>query len=315
MNARKKIILDTDIGGDCDDMGALAMLQNAHRCGKAQLLAVTISTANPYSAGCADAVNVYYGNRVPVGQTDRVPPGEDISFYPQSYGKHIAENFPNAFASGETKPFGAVKLLRKILAENKNGRITIVVIGSCINIAGLLESGADEYSELDGKALVAKQVQELVIMGGYFPQAGEQKPYFGDYLPDAECNIKTDVASARKVFSECPVPIAVSHYSVGWQLYTGGILIEKDRANPVAEAYFVHSHGNRDSWDPVAAYYAVCGADEFLFLSERGAVSVDEKGVTTFVKNKTGKHRLIECTRRQETAQRIDAMITGELFA
>ena len=37
----KQIIFDTDIGGDCDDAGALAILHEAQNAGKAELLAVT----------------------------------------------------------------------------------------------------------------------------------------------------------------------------------------------------------------------------------------------------------------------------------
>lgn len=313
----KKIVLDTDIGGDCDDMGALAMLQNAQKVGKVKLLAVTISTANPYSAGCADAVNLYYGNEVPIGQTEIAPPGEDPSHFEEYYGKHIATLFRNSYvSSGKKKPENAVKLLRKLLAVNDadTGKITIVAIGSLTNIAGLLESVADEVSPLDGRSLIERSISELVVMGGYFPDGDEPKLKFGDFLPDAECNIKVDVGAAQKVFRSFPAAIVVSHYSIGWKMYTGAVLIEKERANPVAEAYFVHSHGNRDSWDPVAAYYAINGTDAYIQLSENGRVQVDDQGVTVFSQQNSGTHRLILCERRKETADRIDAMMLGELF-
>lgn len=35
----KKIIFDTDIGGDCDDAGALALLHECERAGRAELIA------------------------------------------------------------------------------------------------------------------------------------------------------------------------------------------------------------------------------------------------------------------------------------
>ena len=77
----------------------------------------------------------------------------------------------------------------------------------------------------------------------------------------------------RDRFEECPVPVLVAHYLVGWHIHTGGVLIEKDRKNPVAESYFVHSHGNRDSWDLVASYVAIFGADGVFTLSEPGRVT------------------------------------------
>ena len=67
-----KIIFDTDIGGDCDDAGALAILHEAQNAGKAELLAVTLSTSSPYAAGCADAINRYYGHIVPIADTNQI---------------------------------------------------------------------------------------------------------------------------------------------------------------------------------------------------------------------------------------------------
>ena len=62
-----KIVFDTDIGGDCDDAGALAMLHRLCDLEEAQLVAVTASYASPFVAGCIDAVNTYFGRKVPVG--------------------------------------------------------------------------------------------------------------------------------------------------------------------------------------------------------------------------------------------------------
>ncbi len=63
----KKIILDTDIGFDCDDAGALALLHRLCDREEAELLAVTACYDSPYVAGCIDAINRYYKRTVPVG--------------------------------------------------------------------------------------------------------------------------------------------------------------------------------------------------------------------------------------------------------
>lgn len=310
----KKIIFDTDIGGDCDDTGALAILHECERAGKAKLLAVTISTKSPYAPGCADAIDRWYGHVVPVGQTKIQPPGEDENFYEQSYGKHIAAMYDNAYKSGTGRlPEDATRLLRRILAENTGDKITIVVVGSCINIAALLKSEADDISPLSGRELVARQVEELSLMGCYFPSEEVPEIWFGDFKMEAECNISVDIEGARTVFSECPVRIAVAHYLVGRAIHTGGILIERDRKNPVAESYFVHSHGNRDSWDLVASYYAVFGADGVFTLSENGVVGIDEKGVSTFVSAEKGKHVLINCPDFPAAEKRLDGILLGSV--
>lgn len=46
-----KILFDTDIGCDCDDAGALALLHRLCDRGEAELLAVTHCYATPWVAG------------------------------------------------------------------------------------------------------------------------------------------------------------------------------------------------------------------------------------------------------------------------
>ena len=91
------------------------------------------------------------------------------------------------------------------------------------------------------------------------------------------------------------------------------MLIEKDRKNPVAESYFVHSHGNRDSWDLVASYVAIFGADGVFTLSEPGRVTIDERGVSAFVPDGSGKHRLVNCPDFSAAEKRLDGILLGKV--
>lgn len=310
----KKIIFDTDIGGDCDDAGALAILHECGRVGKAKLLAVTLSTASPYAAGCADAINRWYGRETPIGQTKTPPPGEDCKAFAGSYGRHIAERYDNGYTVGGGRtPEDATRLLRRLLAENTGEKITIVAAGCCINVAALLESGGDDISPLTGRELMRREVEKLSLMGCYFPTTEVPEIRFGDYKMEAEFNIKADVSAAKTVFEKCPVPIVVAHYLVGRYIRTGGVLIEKDEKNPVAESYFVHSHGNRESWDLVAAYYAVFGADGLFTLSENGIVAIDDEGRSAFMPRKDGIHRLISCSDFSRAEARLDGILLGKV--
>lgn len=303
----KKLIFDTDIGGDCDDTGALAIVHRCCEAGLAELLCLTVSTVNPWSAACADAINRYYGRRVPIGVT-RVRPTCDAPMekFLRWYGKHIAEHFENDYLP-ETgnHPEDAVRLLRRTLAENTGEKITLIVVGSSVNLGGLLRSEADEVSPLCGVDLVREQVELISLMGGRF--ASEENP-----TVDAEWNIRLDIASARDAFALCPVPIAVSHFDVGEHIRTGAVLIEHERENPVAEAYEVHSHGNRSSWDPISAYYAVFGKGDIFTDDRCGRVSVDENGVTTLVEG-AGDHRLIDCPDLVAAARRLDEILLGRI--
>lgn len=297
MSMEKRIIFDTDIGGDCDDAGALAVLQEAVRAGRARLMAVTVSTPNPYASACADAINRWYGNIVPIGLAP-VLYDEDASYYEQWYGRHIAKLYPNAFYPSGAKPPNAVRLLRELLVSSMGEKVTIVVVGPLNNMCALIKSGSDDISPLNGSELLALAAEEIVVMGGEFS--------FDGTVPPPECNIKSDIESAKFFFDNCRVPVVVSHYTLGLTVLTGKVLIERDRKNPVAEAYEFHSKGNRCSWDPIAAYYAVYGTNGVFTLSEAGKVTIDGSGVSEFVKDVNGRHRLLDADNDEIAAAAVD---------
>lgn len=310
----KKIILDTDIGGDCDDTGALAIIQQACKKNYASLLAVTISTNNPYSPATADAINRYYQNVVPIGQTQEIIKIEDKEFYVHSYGAFIHDNCDSAFKlESGNKPQDAVKLLRKTLAQNDGEKITLVVIGYCVNIAGLLNSTSDEYSSLSGVELVKEKVDKISLMGCFFEKEFDHDGEIVKVCGKQEWNIKTDVKSAITVFSKCPVPIIVSHFTLGHNVLSGGALIEKEPSNPVAKAYKFHSNGSRFSWDPVSSYYAVYGCGEILTDNLKGVVSIDDTGVSTFSKDPKGLHVLLNCVDYKKAEKVLDDAMLGNL--
>src|SRR4051794_38763556 len=63
-----RLILDTDICGDCDDVLALAMIHSLQARGACRLLAVTVSADHDLAAPFVDAVNTFYGQpTVPIG--------------------------------------------------------------------------------------------------------------------------------------------------------------------------------------------------------------------------------------------------------
>ena len=304
----KKIIFDTDIGGDCDDAGALAII---HRTPFAKLLAVTVSTRDPWAPACADAINRHYGNIVPIGLCSRAPIGDpSMAEFLERYGKHIAENFENNYSPNPVAcsmgpkveyPEKAVCLMRRQLAQNSGEKITLVVVGSCLNLAALIESAADEISPLTGLELMEAQVDKVVLMGGLFADQ-----------PMAEYNIKTDIPSAKTVFEKCPVPIFVSHFDVGLRVMSGGRLVEEEPQNPAAESYRFHVGGKRHSWDPIAAFYAIYGCRGVFTDVRCGVVTVADDGVTRFESGE-GNHTLIDCPDVMAAERLLDAAMCGDL--
>ena len=63
-----KIIFDTDLGSDYDDVGALAFLHAAADSGKAEILATMASNKYELTAPSIDVINSYFGRpELPVG--------------------------------------------------------------------------------------------------------------------------------------------------------------------------------------------------------------------------------------------------------
>ena len=108
------IILDTDIGPDCDDAGALAVLHGLAKRGEARIVGVMHCTSSPWGAGCIDAINAYYGRPdIPVGSL----PEEEGFLREERYEKYnrfVAQQFSNRFrAAGELHPrAGSANMLR-----------------------------------------------------------------------------------------------------------------------------------------------------------------------------------------------------------
>ena len=75
-----KVIFDTDMAGDVDDVGALAILHAMADLGEAEILAVGISSRNEDVGPVVDAINTWYGrpdipDRLPARHPGRLPGG------------------------------------------------------------------------------------------------------------------------------------------------------------------------------------------------------------------------------------------------
>ena len=62
-----QIIFDTDMDTDCDDAGAFAMLLEAYKLKKCNLVCVIADSVCKYSAPCCEYIAKYYGVDLPIG--------------------------------------------------------------------------------------------------------------------------------------------------------------------------------------------------------------------------------------------------------
>jgi len=296
------IIFDTDVDHDCDDIGALFMLHGAVERGEAKLLATIGCTSTVEIAPALDAINTWFGRpEIPVGTL------KDEGFLDhKGFAASIIRNYPSKFSSGKDYP-DAVTLYREILAKQPDGSVTIVAVGPLRNIANLLKSGPDEASPLDGKALVAKKVKRLDIMGGIYPPSNTK---------DAEWNFKQDPASSALVCSTWPTPILFN--GEGGSTMSGRrVTYEMPEHNPLTLAYRsypgVGFAGDRMSWDPISVLVAVQGADPWYEIVSGGTNVTDAAtGMNTWMADKDGGHSyLVLKSRKAEVETALEDLQTS----
>ena len=279
-----KILFDTDIGGDCDDAGALAMLHRLCDLGECELLAVTACYASPYVAGCIDAINRYYGRVVPVGILHGKPLIES-----GTYTRGLCEEFENSYPPENEKAVpDTVSVMRRVLADADDHSVTLAATGAMSSLAALLESKGDAVSPLDGAALIRQKVLRTVVMGGRF---------FGSWPMDIgvgpEWNIKADIPAAQTMCREWPGELIFSSYEIGlWCVTMKGYAQNAPKEDPVRRAYELHPCGRehgRESWDHTALLYAVRPDAGYWNLHPFGRVTVDEIGITSWQAEKDGQ--------------------------
>ncbi|WP_209864643.1 nucleoside hydrolase [Chitinophaga sp. OAE865] len=265
-----KIIFDTDMDSDVDDVGALAMLHGFANLGNAEILAVMVSSLNPWSPGAVDVINTYYGRPgIPIGAVQRFG-----VYHKSKYARSLCEEFKYNTQLDEDTP-EATMLYRKTLASQQDTSVVVVTVGDLTNLSNLLKSGPDQFSGLNGIDLVRKKVKRLICMGGRYP---------ADVDPNPWGNFKPDPRSTRHVVAEWPTRI----YFTGGGAFadsvqTGKIFfLEKYKHTPMAHAYKLYLKGWNRSWhhsaDIIAVYVAIKGHLPYFRLEERGYNHIFEDG-------------------------------------
>ena len=284
-----RVIFDTDITGDCDDVLALAMCHTLADRDACSLLAVTISKDNPLTGPFMDAVNTFYGRPdLPIGVT-RDPEAQRR----QSRYLSVVETgaYPHDLRSND-KAEEAVTLLRRVLAAEVDGSVTIISVGTATNLAGLLCSAPDTASPLAGPELVRRKVALLGIMAGSFADPPGGKPHL-------EANVINHVAAMRFVAETWPdeVPVHWSGFEIGMAIPYPRASIAHDYGyasrHIVREAYLAHSGPahDRPCWDQSSVLDAVFPARGYFSLSQPGRVAFDPDGRTRFTLAADGQGR------------------------
>jgi inosine-uridine nucleoside N-ribohydrolase len=217
-----KLIFDTDLGPDYDDVGALAFLHAMADSGKADILATVTSNKNELVAPSINVINTYFGrSELPIGspKTNGVDLGSS-----QHWADSIVKKYPHSIKSTSKVP-DAVDVYRKTLSLQPDHSVTIVTVGFLTNLSNLLKSTADKISPLTGNELVIKKVKRLVSMAGRFPEG-------------KEFNIYMDSTASKYVYENWPGEIIFTGFEIGAEIHTGLKLIKSDIKNsPVKDVF------------------------------------------------------------------------------
>lgn len=288
-----RLIFDTDIGNDVDDVLALGMIHNLESRGHCTLLAVTVTKDNPKAAAFTDAVNTFYGRPdVPIGAVRNGATPEEGKFLKLADAQDDGSvRYPHDLQSGEDAP-EAVGLLREILARQPDHSVSLVQVGFFTNYSRLLKSPADEHSPLTGRELIKKKVRLLSIMAGAFQTIRDGNHY-------VEYNVVKDIPSAQALAKEWPTPIVWSGFEIGITAAYPAASIERDynyvAHHPLKEAYYLYipPPHDRPTWDLTSVLYAVWPDRDYFALSTPGRVEVQDDGFTRFTPKKDGRDRFL----------------------
>jgi hypothetical protein len=296
-----KIIFDTDMSGDCDDVGALAILNKMEDFGECEILACVVNghDRDKSSAASIDAINTYYARpNIPIGTYQ----GSKSADSPSRYTAHLRDEFPHT-ALADDKESKALDVYRGVLAAAPAGSVTVVSVGFLMNLRDLLESSADEHSPLSGADLVRRKVKQLVVMGGKYPQSD---PKNGEYnFAGFGAGLDT-----QYIVEHWPTPILFSGFEIGQAILTGKKLVSAPTANPVRRAYELYDAlGGHASFDLTAAFAAVRPPHLYWDIVD-GYCQVADNGTDTWSTAPHGHSYLVAKTSNSDMAAILDDLLT-----
>jgi inosine-uridine nucleoside N-ribohydrolase len=279
------VIFDTDMGPDYDDVGAITLLHAFADSGKAVILATMASNKYEGVAAVLNLFNTYFQRPgIPIG----VPKGNAVDQRDwQHWTDSILPKYPHTIKRNDEAP-DAVSLYRKILAGRPDHSVVIITVGFLTNLSGLLQSGPDAYSRLNGTELVHMKVKQLVSMAGRFPSG-------------KEFNVFKDSIASRYVFAHWPGTVLFSGFEIGKNIKCGLPLVRNDqvRNSPVKDVFRIslplaaEDSAGRMSWDETAVLVAIGGYQAY-YTVRSGRIQVAADGSNTWLDDANGQFYLVE---------------------
>jgi len=272
-----QMILDTDFGSSTDDLFALMMLHHYIDEGKVDLKGIVVDREGEKNAALVDVFNTYYGHPdIPVAlERNGVKnprcfiPYNGITDLKDAQGQPLFRRSFNAAQCPE-----GYKLYRRLLSQADDHSIVVVAIGFATTLSQLFESGADEYSDLNGVELFGQKVKSVYIQSGRFESGDSLSGY----------NMRAASKQSAVFYDKLPknVDLIMSPSNVGDMMdyLPQDVLVDLSYTdqNPIKAVYtnYTCDTGQR-MWDTNCLVQAVLG-DEAYHLSPRGWVTFVDRG-------------------------------------
>ncbi|MCR5522265.1 MAG: nucleoside hydrolase [Clostridia bacterium] len=286
---KRNIILDTDIGADCDDAGAMAVMFEYLKKYDVRLLGICNCTSNAYGNGAIRAICNRYGIEDPVmGRYS----GGDMLADTMKYNRDVTRKYFK-YESSACGSMTDIEFYDKLLSESENDSVTIISIGTYSSISAALNHNPELFN---------KKVHSIVSMAGKFPSG-------------KEFNIKSDPISARNVLDKFKKQIIFSGYEVGEDVKTGFDFEDND--NPVYDCYKMYLDKSElpiktSSFDLTAVQYAFEGNGKFYSLSKPVKIEIDMDGTLKSKKDKfSNRYYIIRNGSAEELSAYLNELLTG----
>ena len=271
------VILDTDFGSCTDDLFSIVMLYHYIEDGLVDLKGVIVDREGDRNAVLVDIFNRFYGHPdIPIAlEHNGVKNPYDFIPYSRLVDFRNADGswlYPRSI-DPSTLPEG-YKFYRKLLSEAEDHSVVVLAIGMMTCLSQLFQSGADEYSELDGVELFGRKVKAVYVQAGHFDGNDNLSGY----------NMRTASEAAGVFYDKLPrnVDLILSPTNVGEMMdYTSKDILTDlsyTALNPIKTVYtqFDGEVGQR-MWDTNCVVNAVLGDGEYN-LSPRGWVKYLDRG-------------------------------------
>lgn len=277
---KPRIIFDTDVGGDVDDAGALAVLHALADRGDIELLAMGVVIGHDAAVPYVHAVNTWYGRPdLPIGTIKGQAP-----YARDEYMVPIVAAYPHSLTR-ETAP-DVVNLYRRVLASQPDHSVTLITVGPATNINNLLNSSSDAHSPLTGVELMRRKIK--VYMAGGNGNGG---------LPEGRCgfNYYTDLVSARGELALLPTDFPTIFAGGSGPKLSIGSALQQARPDHIIrksyEAYYDGVAKDRYTWDQLRVLYGALPSVRDLWdPSPAGTIEVGLDSTITFTE-KPDKNR------------------------